>query len=58
MLQATCAEVMCQPYRSPIRRERFLDEMTRVVPWAGEECLRAVCRLRLGVSACGAAAPA
>ena len=34
MQQATCAEVSFEQYRKPTRRERFLDEMNRVVPWA------------------------
>lgn len=32
--QPTFAEVSFDPYRKPTRRERFLDEMNRVVPWA------------------------
>jgi hypothetical protein len=28
------AEVTFEQYRKPTRRERFLDEMNRVVPWA------------------------
>jgi IS5 family transposase len=34
MLQQTFAEVTFDQYRKPTRRERFLDEMNRVVPWA------------------------
>ncbi len=34
MPQQTCAAVTCEPSRKPTRRERFLDEMNRVVPWA------------------------
>jgi IS5 family transposase len=34
MQQSTFAEVSFEPYRKPTRRERFLDEMNRVVPWA------------------------
>ena len=34
MLQPTLAEVTFEQYRKPTRRERFLDEMSRVVPWA------------------------
>jgi transposase, IS5 family len=34
MPQQTFAEVSFEQYRKPTRRERFLDEMTRVVPWA------------------------
>ena len=34
MQQSTFAEVSFQQYRKPIRRQRFLDEMNRVVPWA------------------------
>ena len=34
MPQQTFAEVTVEPYRKPTRRERFLDEMNRVVPWA------------------------
>ncbi|HEU5408087.1 MAG TPA: IS5/IS1182 family transposase, partial [Nitrospira sp.] len=34
MHQQTFAEVTFEPYRKPTRRERFLDEMNRVVPWA------------------------
>lgn len=34
MPQQTCAEVSVERYRTPTRRERFLDEMSRVVPWA------------------------
>jgi len=33
MPQQTFAEVSCERYRKPTRRERFLDEMNRVVPW-------------------------
>ena len=33
MPQQTCAAVTVEPYRTPTRRERFLDEMHRVVPW-------------------------
>ena len=32
--QQTFAEVTCEQYRKPTRRERFRDEMNRVVPWA------------------------
>ncbi len=34
MQQQTFAEVTFEPYRKPARRERFLDEMIRVLPWA------------------------
>ena len=34
MQQPTFAEVSFEQYRKPTRRERFLDEMNRVVPWA------------------------
>jgi transposase, IS5 family len=34
MQQSTFAEVTFEQYRKPTRRERFLDEMHRVVPWA------------------------
>jgi IS5 family transposase len=34
MLQQTFAEVTVDQYRKPTRRERFLDERNRVVPWA------------------------
>jgi IS5 family transposase len=34
MPQQTFAEVTFEQYRKPTRRERFLDEMNRVVPWA------------------------
>ncbi|MGZ8383672.1 MAG: IS5 family transposase [Nitrospira sp.] len=34
MQQQTFAEVPFERYRKPTRRERFLDEMNRVVPWA------------------------
>ncbi len=34
MHQQTCAEVAFEQYRKPTRREQFLDEMNRVVPWA------------------------
>lgn len=34
MQQQTFADVSLEPYRKPIRRERFLGEMDRVVPWA------------------------
>ena len=34
MQQSTFAEVSFEQYRKPTRRERFLDEMNRVVPWA------------------------
>ena len=34
MRQQTFADVSFEQYRKPTRRERFLDEMTRVVPWA------------------------
>jgi transposase, IS5 family len=33
MHQQTFAEVTFEPYRKSTRRERFLDEMNRVVPW-------------------------
>jgi transposase, IS5 family len=33
MQQQTFAEVTFEPYRKSTRRERFLDEMNRVVPW-------------------------
>lgn len=34
MSPQTCAAVSCVRYRTPPCRERFLDEMHRVVPWA------------------------
>src|SRR6187401_2140582 len=34
MHQQTFAEVTFEQYRKPTRRERFLNEMNRVVPWA------------------------
>ena len=34
MHQQTFAEVTCEASRKPTRRERFLDELTRGVPWA------------------------
>jgi transposase, IS5 family len=34
MPQQTFAEVTFEHYRKPTRRERFLDEMNRVGPWA------------------------
>jgi IS5 family transposase len=34
MQQQTLAEVTFEQYRKPTRRERFLEEMNRVVPWA------------------------
>jgi len=34
MHQQTFAEVPFEQYRKPTRREQFLDEMNRVVPWA------------------------
>ena len=34
MPQQTFAEVTFEQYRKVTRRERFLDEMSRVVPWA------------------------
>ncbi len=34
MQQQTLAEVTFEPYRKSTRRERFLDEINRVVPWA------------------------
>jgi len=34
MPQQTFAEVTFEQYRKPTRRERFLEEMTRVIPWA------------------------
>ncbi len=34
MPQQTFAKVTFEQYRKPTRRERFLDEMNRVVPWA------------------------
>jgi IS5 family transposase len=34
MQQQTFAEANFEPYRKPTRRERFLNEMNRVVPWA------------------------
>jgi transposase, IS5 family len=34
MQQQTFAEVSFDQYRKPTRRERFLDEMNRLVPWA------------------------
>ena len=34
MQQQTFAEVPFKHYRKSTRRERFLDEMNRVVPWA------------------------
>src|SRR5574337_2093536 len=33
MHQATFAEATFEPYRKSTRRERFLDEMNRVIPW-------------------------
>jgi transposase, IS5 family len=33
MLQQTLAEVPFEQYRKPTRREQFLTEMNRVVPW-------------------------
>jgi len=33
-MQQTFAEATFEQYRKPTRRERFLDEMHRVVPWA------------------------
>ena len=33
MLQQTLAEVTFEHYRKPTRREQFLTEMNRVVPW-------------------------
>lgn len=30
----TFAEASVEPYRKSTRRERFLDEMNRVMPWA------------------------
>ena len=33
MQQQTFAEVAFEQYRKPTCRERFLDEMNRVVPW-------------------------
>lgn len=34
MQQSTFAEVSFEPYHKPTRRERFLDEMNRIMPWA------------------------
>ena len=34
MHQQTFAEVTFEQYRKPTRREQFLNEMHRVVPWA------------------------
>lgn len=34
MQQRTCAEVRCEQYCTSTRRERFLEEMNGVVPWA------------------------
>lgn len=34
MHQQTFAEITFEQYRKPTRRERFFDEMNRVVPWA------------------------
>lgn len=34
MQQQTFADVPLEQYRKPTRRDRFLDEMNRVVPWA------------------------
>jgi IS5 family transposase len=34
MHQQTSADVSFERYRKPTRRERFLDEMKHVVPWA------------------------
>jgi IS5 family transposase len=34
MRQQTLAEGAFEMYRKPTRRERFLEEMERVVPWA------------------------
>lgn len=33
-MQQTFAEVTFEQYRKSTRRERFLDEMNQVVPWA------------------------
>ncbi|NOS76538.1 MAG: IS5 family transposase [Nitrospira sp.] len=33
MLQATFADATFEPYRKSTRRERFLDDLNRVVPW-------------------------
>ena len=33
MLQQTWAKVTFEHYRKPTRREQFLNEMNRVVPW-------------------------
>ena len=33
MRQPTFADVSFEQYRKPTRREQFLDEMNRVVPW-------------------------
>lgn len=37
MPQETFAEATFKHHRKPTRRERFLDEMNRVVPWADLE---------------------
>jgi hypothetical protein len=34
MEQQTCAEVSFEQYPNPTRRDRCLDELNRVVPWA------------------------
>jgi len=34
MEQPTFTEASFERYRKPTQRERFLDEMNRVVPWA------------------------
>jgi transposase, IS5 family len=34
MQQSTFAEVSFEQYHKPTRRERFLDEMNRIMPWA------------------------
>ena len=39
-MQQTFAEVTFEHYRKPTRREQFLDEMNRVVPW--EELVRVI----------------
>jgi len=34
MRQQTLAEEGFEKYRKPTRREQFLDEMDRIIPWA------------------------
>ncbi|BFU91130.1 MAG: hypothetical protein NTAFB01_23170 [Nitrospira sp.] len=33
MQPQTCAEATSEPYRKPTRREQFLEETNRIVPW-------------------------